>query len=115
LGLSKKDTVLMKSGKVVYIRNNMTPNDKMTVKSLLIMPEPVMKFSQIDLPGTNIMTRANLHQNYLSLFRLLRQKTAVATHVVDDLDNEIKYDDESDRENDEEEENRQYETKNDDT
>ena len=113
LGLFKKDTVLMKSGKVIYIRNNMTPNDTMTLKSLLILPEPVMKFSQIDLPSTNIMTRANLHQNYFSIFRLLRQKTAVSTHVVDDLDNEIKYDDESDRENDDDEENRQYESKDD--
>jgi len=92
----KKDTVLMKSGKVVYIRNNMTPNDKMTLTSLLILPEPVMQFSRINLPSTNIMTRTNLHENYLSLFRLLKQKTTITSHIVDDLDNEIKYDDESD-------------------
>ena len=100
LGLLKKDTVLMKSGKVVYIRNKMTPDDKMSLKSIIVLPEPVMKFSQIDLPGTNIMTRVNLHANYFSLFRLLKQKTDVATHIVDDLDNEIKYDDESDKEED---------------
>ncbi len=100
MGLLKKDTVLMKSGKVVYIRNKMTPNDKMSLKSIIVLPEPVMKFSQIDLPGTNIMVRVNLHANYFSLFRLLKQKTSVATHIVDDLDNEIKYDDESDKEED---------------
>ena len=100
LGLMKKDTVLMKSGKVVYIRNNMTPNDKMTLTSLLILPEPVMQFSRINLPSTNIMTRTNLHENYLSLFRLLKQKTTITSHIVDDLDNEIKYDDESDNDDD---------------
>lgn len=103
LGLLKKDTVLMKSGKVVYIRNKMTPNDQMSLKSIIVLPEPVMKFSQIDLPGTNIMVRANLHANYFSLFRLLKQKTGVATHIVDDIDNEIKYDDESDKEDDNDE------------
>ena len=74
----------------------MTPNDKITVKSILILPEPVMKFSMIDLPGTNIMTRVNLHHNYLSLFRLLKQKTEVSTHIVEDLENEMKYDDNDD-------------------
>ena len=103
LGLPKKNSVLLKSGKVVYIRDKMTPNDKLSLKSIIVLPEPVMKFSQIDLPGTNIMTRANLHHNYFSLFRLLRQKTEVHTHIVDDLDNEIKYDDESDNENELEE------------
>uniref|UniRef100_A0A6C0F2I7 Uncharacterized protein n=1 Tax=viral metagenome TaxID=1070528 RepID=A0A6C0F2I7_9ZZZZ len=96
LGLTKKDKHLMKSGKVVYVRDKMTPNDKITVKSILILPEPVMKFSQIDLPGTNIMTRTNLHQNYLSLFRLLKKKTTVSSHIVDDLDTEMKYDDKDD-------------------
>ena len=102
LGLQKKSTVLLKSGKVVYIRDKMTPNDEITLKSIIVLPEPVMKFSQIDLPSTNIMTRANLHHNYFSLFRLLKQKTKVNTHIVDDLENEIKYDDESDNENENE-------------
>jgi hypothetical protein len=96
LGMSKKDKVLLKSGKNVFVNSKMTPNDRMTIKSLIVLPESVMKFSQIDLPGTNIMTRANLHQNYLSLFRLLKQKITVSTHTVDNLEQEIKYDDEKD-------------------
>lgn len=96
LGLNKKDKVLLKSGKSVYVNGKMTPNDRMTVKSLLVMPEPVMKFSRIDLPGTDIMTRTNLHENYLSLFRLFRQKMTISTHTVDSLDVEIKYDNDKD-------------------
>jgi len=93
LGLKKKELKVMKSGRTVYFNNNMTPNDNMTIKSLIMLPEPVMKFSQIELPGTNILKRVNIHENnkYISLFRLLRKNTDISTHIVDNLDKEIDY------------------------
>ncbi len=92
LGLTKKDTHLLKSGKTVFMRSPMTPNDKMTVKSVMVMPQPVVKFSKIDRPSTDIATRVGLHHNYVSLFRLLKKKTRVNTYIVDDLSKEIEYD-----------------------
>jgi hypothetical protein len=100
LGLNQKEKVLLKSGKNIFINSKMTPNDRMTVKSLIVFPESVMKFSQIDLPGTNILTRVNLHQNYISLFRLLKQKREISTHVIDNLEQEIQYDDEKNEDSD---------------
>jgi len=93
LGLKKKELKVMKSGRTVYFNNNMTPNDTMTIKSLIMLPEPVMKFSQIELPGTNILKRVNIHENnkYISLFRLLRKNTDISTHIVENLDKEIDY------------------------
>ena len=91
LGLMKKDVKLMKSGKNVYIRNNMTANDKMTIKSLLFLPEPIVKFSQIALPGTKLITKTGVHSHYLQLFRLLNQKTEVTKYIVDDLEKELDY------------------------
>lgn len=91
MGLMKKDVKLMRSGKSIYIRNNMTPNDTMTVKSLLLLPSPVVKFSQITLPGTTIMKKTALHQNFLQLFRLLKKKTDVSKYTVNNLENELDY------------------------
>ena len=93
LGLKKKELKVMKSGRTVYLNSNMTPNDKMTVKSLIMLPEPVMKFSQVELPGSNILKRVNIHENnkYISLFRLLRKNTDISTHIVENLDKEIDY------------------------
>ena len=93
LGLKKKELKVMKSGRTVYFNNNMTPNDNMTIKSLIMLPEPVMKFSQVELPGTNILKRVNIHENnrYISLFRLLRKNTDISTHIVDNLEKEIDY------------------------
>ena len=91
LGTTKQNKVVMRSGKTVYVRENMTPNDKMTVNSLLMLPESAVKFSHIYLPGTNLFQKTNLHQSYLMLFRLLRTKTDIGTYVVDNLDKEIPY------------------------
>jgi hypothetical protein len=93
LGIMKKDKQLMRSGKTVYTRNFMTPSNEITVKSLLVLPEPVVKYSHIGLPATNILTKVNLHQtaSHLCLFRLLRRNTDISTHIVDNLDKEVAY------------------------
>lgn len=92
LGLTKMDTQLLKSGKTIFIRSAMTPNDKITVKSVLLLPKSVSKFSKISRPGTNIATRVGLHHNYIPMFRLLNEKTMVNTHIVDDFSHELNND-----------------------
>jgi len=91
LGLSNITKDTLKSGKTLYIRNEMTPNDTMTVKSLLLLPEPVVKFSTISLPSTNILDRATLHQNYFLLFKLLHKNTDIIPHVISDLSKQLDY------------------------
>jgi len=79
------------NGKDVYIREEMTPADEMTIKSFIMMPSPVMEFSRIDLPSTSIMEKANLHTSYLSLFRMFHKKTEILSHTINDLTKEIDY------------------------
>jgi hypothetical protein len=91
LGMAKRDIDHNEFSKKVYIRTNMTRNDTVSVKSLLMLPEPVVKYSQVDLPGTNILQRAHLSQNHLEMYRVLRQKTELSNLVVDNLSKEIDY------------------------
>ena len=91
LGLSNITKDTLKSGKTLYIRNEMTPNDTMTVKSLIFLPEPVVKFSTISLPSTNILDRATLHQNYFLLFKLLHKNADIVPHVISDLSTQLDY------------------------
>ena len=91
LGMTKKNKVLMRSGKTVYVNENMTPNDKITIGSLIMLPEAAVKFSHIHLPGTNLFKKTNLHQYYMCLFRILRKKTDVSNYIVDNLEKEIDY------------------------
>ena len=51
----------------------MTPNDVMSITSFLMLPEPVIRFSRINLPGTNLMDKAMLNQTSLQMWRLLNQ------------------------------------------
>lgn len=91
LGMMKRDVDNNEFSKKVYIRTNMTRNDDISVKSLLMLPEPAIKYSQVDLPGTNILQRAHLSQHHLELYRLLRQKTELSSMVVNNLTKEIDY------------------------
>ena len=89
LGLTRLDNTLLKNGKSIYTRTNMTPNDMMCLKSLVTLPYPVIRFSSINLPGTNIMDRASLHNNYLLLFRTLRKNTDITPHVISNFEKEL--------------------------
>ena len=91
LGLNKLSDQLLKGGKTVYTRNNMTPNETMCLKSLVVLPAPIVKFSAIQLPTTNMLQRVSLHQQYFSLFRALRKNTEIVPHILDDLSNELEY------------------------
>lgn len=92
LGLSNLEKVDLKSGKTIYLRKPMTQNDNMTIKSILMMPDPVIQFSKIDLPTTNILHKSTLHEKYISIFRLLNKNSEIIPHVINDLSKELDYD-----------------------
>jgi hypothetical protein len=92
LGLSQLKEEILKSGKKIYHRVNTTPNEKMSVKSILMLPAPVMRFSTITLPTTTLLERSELHKNYFMLFRFFRKNTNVVSHVLNDLSKELDYD-----------------------
>ena len=91
LGSKKIKETILANGKKVYTQVQSTPNDLISVKSFLTLPSSVIKFSEINLPSTSILTKANLHENYLMLYRLLKKKTNIQTHVIEDLSKELEY------------------------
>ena len=92
LGLSNIERIDLNAGKTVYLRKPMTQNDSMTIKSLIMMPEPVIRFSAVNLPNTNILHKSTLHENYASIFRLLKKNSEIIPHVINDLSKELDYD-----------------------
>jgi len=91
LGISKISHQEQKGGVKVSIRNPLMPTDKIALKSLVFLPQPVMKYSHVDLPATNILIRSQLSQESLLFFRLLKKKTDMSRYVVDRLDQELDY------------------------
>ncbi len=73
----------------------MTPNDTLSLKSVMSLPEPTIRFSKVNLPGTNILDKANLAQQFLNYWKLLNSKTIVNNIVVDDFETPIEYSEEN--------------------
>ena len=95
LGLDRLEATNLKGSKMVAHRVKLTPNDTIAIKSVLTLPEPTVRFSQINLPGSNMLVKANLNLQFLNYWQLLKQKTPVTNVDIDGLDNEIEYEDDN--------------------
>jgi hypothetical protein len=82
---------LSKSGRKIYLRKKIVPNDTVTVQSMLMLPKTVVLYSRVDAPTTNILTRTSLAQQGLYMYRFLKEKTSVTQRTVDSLDRELDY------------------------
>lgn len=82
LGQSYLASTISKTGRRVYIREQITQTDSLTMKSLLVLPPSVTQFSSIDLPGSSILTKSGLSQNYLYLFRMLHKRVDITPKII---------------------------------
>ena len=92
LGQTKLDTTDSSGAKMVTVRVPIIPNDTMSVRSLVTLQEPTIRFSKIGLPGTNMLDRANLNQTFLNYWQLLKKNTNMNVVLIDSLNNEIDFD-----------------------
>lgn len=92
LGLDRLEATSLKGSKMVAHRVKLTNNDNITVKSLVTLPEPTIRFSQINLPETNLLVRTNLNMNFLNYWLLLKQKTLYTPVEINNLNSEFNYD-----------------------
>lgn len=91
LGTHKLNEQVLKNGKKIYRRMPLTKNDSVSITSFLMLPISIVQFSKIDLPATGIYTRAKLHQEVFSAYRLLKKNLDVVPNVIHDLKQEFDY------------------------
>lgn len=91
LGLNRLQVENFKGAKMIGKRVKLTNNDSIAINSILTLPESAVRFSQINLPGSNLLVKANLNLNFLNYWQILKFKTNVNTITVDDLDTEFDY------------------------
>jgi NAD-dependent SIR2 family protein deacetylase len=72
-------------------RTNITPNDEMQIESFLTLPEPVIRFSKINLPGTSILDKSNLNLHFLNYWQLLKKIKNINTVTIDTLEAEFEF------------------------
>lgn len=79
------------SGKKTLERDTVVENEKMCLKSVILLPEHWMAFSQIGLPGTDILTRVRLGSWWPQMSRILNKNSSVETVEIDDLTRDFAY------------------------
>jgi MoaA/NifB/PqqE/SkfB family radical SAM enzyme len=85
-GLTKLDTVDSTGSRMVTVRTNMTPDDYMSIKSVIFLPEPIIRFSKINLPGTSILDKVNLNNAFINYWQFLRKNTNVKLNFIDNFE-----------------------------
>jgi hypothetical protein len=93
LGEDRLHASNFKGPNMVAHRVKISNNDSISISSIVTLPEPTVRFSQINLPGTNLLVKSNLNLHFLGYWQLLKQKTEVTPVVIDGFDNDIEYDD----------------------
>lgn len=91
LGMTKLDATSFTGNKMISTRVKLTDPDILSIKSILTLPEPAIRFSKINLPETNILERANLNSIFLNYWQLLKSNTHINNIFIDTLDNNIEY------------------------
>ena len=95
LGLSKLQTTELTSVKMKTKIIPMTQNDTITVNSILTFKEPIVRFSNIHLPGTSIIDKSSLNTHFLKYWKLFRENTSVTRKYINNLDSTIQYTDDT--------------------
>lgn len=93
-GLKQQKIVseMTRTGKKIYSRQNVVPNDAMHIRSLLVFPESFIEYSRVRLPGTTLSDRSWLSAFTPDLSRILKSKTTIQTKYITDLFEEQRYD-----------------------
>jgi hypothetical protein len=67
----------------------LTDPDVLSLTSIMTLPEPAVRFSRVSLPGTDILSKANLNNTFLNYWQLLKKKTFVNNIFVDTLKEDL--------------------------
>jgi hypothetical protein len=90
-GLTKLSTVETEGMKPTSIVVNMTDPDLMSIKSFVTLPEPVVRFSKINLPNTNLLDKANLNLAFFNYWKFLNNDTRVNQVYIEDLNQDLQF------------------------
>ena len=71
---------------------NISPNDKMALIGFLMLSEPMLAYSHINLPNTSILTKAQLNTLNFNYFSILNKNTSVETTEITENDEQPEYD-----------------------
>ncbi len=91
MGLTRLDATEVTNSRLITTRVKMTNPDTMSIRSFVTLPESVLRFSKINLPGTSLLDRANLNQIFVEYWQFLKKKTTMNNVIIENLNGEIEF------------------------
>jgi len=91
LGLNKLVATSLTGNKMIATKVKLTNNEVVSIKSFITLPEPTIRFSKINLPGTSILDKSNLNSIFLNYWELLKKNTYINVITIDNLNQDIEY------------------------
>ena len=91
LGETRIASETMRSGRRIVYRQPITSANEICVQSLLMFPDAVVQYSRAHGNNATILDKASLSDRPFLLHRALKEKTAVHTQTVDNLEHELEY------------------------
>lgn len=101
LGVNRLETVSYVGNKSKTQLVSLTKPDSMDIKSIVMLPKDAVMFSRVQLPGTNIMKKANLNNTFLNYWQLFNKNTYIENQFIGN--ESLKMDGESRKQTQEEE------------
>ena len=86
LGFSKLETVVEQGSKPYNKRVIATPANKIHLKSLILLPEDVIRYSRVNLPGSSILEKSALNFNPFYYYKRFTKDSSINTEVVESFD-----------------------------
>lgn len=91
MGFSRAKSIETKNGKRYYMKSNVTPNDKVNIRSIIFMPKPIIEYSKVQLPGSNILLKCHLSQLSFNYFQIFNKSRELSTKLIDSFEKETDY------------------------
>ena len=85
---NQKRITTYKNENYITPRNHLYDSETISLKSIITLPEPFMHFSRIQLPGTNIIEKANLNRVFIEFWRIFNKKNIIQNNVISSFENE---------------------------
>ena len=86
LGFDKLSTVIESGSKPYNKRVVATKGNEVFLKSMVFLPEDVVRHSRVNLPGTSILLSSALNSNKYYYYKRFGKRTMLDTEIIDNLD-----------------------------
>ena len=91
-GLTRLKSDINEDRKIINTLIKATDNDILALKGFLFLSLPTYKFSHINLPTTDILSKSNLNNNFIQYWKFLNNNTIVNNILLDDITKPINWD-----------------------